>query len=378
MYLRTFFLTLFLLLAIPATLNVVMDPYQIWHNRWLGAEVYSTNQRYQNAGIIRRFLECADCGNSTILIGTSLTENTLLSDLQQLSDSDNSVRLITHGSYPVEHAQILNRALASGNVQTVYWEIYRNYVGDDYATYPNKNSFPQYLYTQTITDDFRYVLNHQVFKDSLLLLTGQYHLSGKWSEDLNTLNNWHSKALDNGMYKQWSRTEWLDELKHRYADDKSHWDNFKPDTSIESPVVEAFILPIIKDYPDVQFTFFIPPISLIEHRADLGSTMQLELALRKRLSKLSKKHTNVSLYIFDDYEPIVANMAYYKDARHYTQAINKWVIARLTEQNTRFLITAEEFDAYAERLLEMVKNYTPFSSCTNQPDACGVFVAPND
>jgi len=158
--------------------------------------LYSTNQRYQNAGLIRRFLECDDCSNAVVITGTSVSENTTLVDLRETTGLGNAVRLIAKGSYPIEHWHMLHRALASGNVSILFWEIYKNYAMPEYDQFPSENTFPVHLYTKTIADDYPYALNHNVFESSIKMLMPKYDpvadRGGRysWSTGLGSLNSW--------------------------------------------------------------------------------------------------------------------------------------------------------------------------------------------
>ena len=382
MYLRVYTATLLLCLLLPALAVVAVDPYRVWHDYGFREELYSTNQRYQNAGLIRKFLECDDCSEAAVIIGTSVSENTTLHDLRESTGLDNAVRLIVKGSYPAEHWHMLNRALASDKVSVLFWEIYKNYATPDFDQFPSDDTFPVHLYTKTVADDYPYLLNHSVFGNSIKILTSGYDwmpdLGGSfdWSTDLATLNSWQNKAVKKKLYQRWNSPENLNMLSDRSAPRIAQWQGTSPDWSQPAPVFQQFIAPLVAAYPNVQFIFFTPPVGLPRHSIELGDLLSNQLAIWKKLAELADTHDNVTLYSFDLYLPLVSDMAYYKDAAHYTAAVNRWMLERMMAHDSRFILSTENVDAYGEELWELAIEHQPYSSCIEMPEACGVWNTP--
>ena len=346
-----------------------MDPYQVWHDHWFGKDVFGQNQRYQNAGLIRRYLECQDCREAAVLVGTSLSENTTVTDLKEITGLNNAVRLLAKGSYPVEHKYMLTRALNSGRVKVLFWEIYRNYVTSNFDQFPNANSFPVHLYTKAKTDDFAYFLNHDLFRHSIKLALGR----SDWISSTDSLNSWHNKALKNRNYQIWNSPEVLVNLKSTWEPMIVNWQKSEPQWLQDAPVFDQYIVPIVENYPEVQFVFFIPPVSLVRQTQDGPERLSAKLALRKKLAALATAHRNVSLYAFDDYQPLVSDMAYYKDPGHYTKGVDRWILERMADSDQRFSITSENVREYGSGLWQLVLDYVPTSSCETSLEICGIF-----
>lgn len=366
-YLRTFLLTLLLCLAGPAFIVAVIDPYQVWHDPWLRADAYSENQRYQNAGLIRRFLECDTCEPAAVVVGTSLSENMSTEDIRVTTGMSNAVRLLAKGSKPVEHWHMLSRALASGNVQIVYWEVYRNFVREDYDQTPSSQVFPRYLYTPSLYDDFPYLLNHTNFGNALELLLGL----SDWSSVPDTLNSWHAEALENKRYKNWNDASMVSMATDRVAPRIAKWGDTEPQWDTPVPVYERYILPLVDAYPDVQFVFFYPPVSLIRHGEDIEGTLSGQLVLRLKLASLAAERANVEVFMFDDYKPIVTDMAYYKDPGHYMKGVDKWMLERMQADDERFVLRPETARKRLQLLWDDVVLHLPRSSCVATPAYCG-------
>jgi hypothetical protein len=369
MYLRSLLSILIVTLAIPAIVVAFADPYRFWHDAGVAKGLYSENQRYQIPGLIRKFIECADCEDAVVVVGTSLSENTTLEHVRAASGNENVVRLIAHGSYPVEHELFLQRALASGNVSVVYWELYRNFVRDDFDRFPGKNVFPKYMYNNDWQDDHSYLLNHNVVADSISLLFD----STGWSDDLNGINSWEQTALDKDRYRSWSSEEMINILEARAVERATQWAGSSPDWSQSVPVFDRVIAPLVAQYPDVEFVFFAPPVSLLRHGGDIGESLSRQMVLRKQLAELGEDHANVTLFAFDHYYSIVSDMAYYKDSGHFAQAISRWMFERMAARDPRFIITTDNVVEHADWLWGQAISHKPYSSCAQQADQCGVF-----
>jgi len=301
------------------------------------------------------------------MVGTSVSENTTLYDLLRTTGSNNGVRLITHGGYPIEHWYTLQRALASGNVKIVLWEIYRNYTLPEYNQFPSKNTFPVYLYNQSIFDDWRYALNHSVVRSSIALATGILN----WDTNLGTLNSWQDKAIRDNRYVKWNMPDKLQIQDSMVVANEKQWQNTTPDWSQAVPVFDEYIQPLVMQYPDVKFVFFTPPVNLARHSADLGASLSGQLVLREKLAELSTQANNVSVYAFDLFLPIVSDMAWYKDAGHYSAPVNQWMLDKIAADDPRFRLTPLNSRAMGNELWERALNYRVFSSCVDTPTTCG-------
>ena len=62
-------------LVLIAVVNIAVDPLFQYHKPWFGLEPVITNERYQNAGVIKHF----DFDNA--VLGTSLSENFIISEV---------------------------------------------------------------------------------------------------------------------------------------------------------------------------------------------------------------------------------------------------------------------------------------------------------
>ena len=82
---------------------------------------------------------------------------------------------------------------------------------------------------------------------------------------------------------------------------------------------------------------------------------------------------NVSVFGFDHYEPIVADMAYYKDAGHFVAGINRWMLERMVDDDSRFRLTPENVVPLGEAIWQKSVARKPYSSCMKHLESCGGF-----
>jgi hypothetical protein len=108
-------------------------------------------------------------------------------------------------------------------------------------------------------------------------------------------------------------------------------------------------------------------------KENLQTSLSGELVLRKKLAELADQQNNISLYAFDLYMPVVSDMKYFKDTRHFTAAINKWMLQRMVAQDPRFAVSADTVVARGNELWDLTVEYYPTSTCTDIPETCGVF-----
>ncbi|MEE4184300.1 MAG: hypothetical protein V2J12_00890 [Gammaproteobacteria bacterium] len=373
MYLRTLLVALGLLLAAPALTNLVVDPYQVWHDRWWGPDLFGDNQRYQTAGLIRRYLECDACARAVALVGTSLSENTTDAELRTITGRPNAIRLLAHGGYASEHAQMLARALQSGKVDLVLWELYRNYAILPAEQPPRVADFPDFLYTRSVLDDAPYLFNNSVFKQSVLLLLGL----SDWSTDPGQLNSWHAEAVAKSRYAKWSSDGMLQINRDRVAPRRQRWRGSRPDWSLSAAAFEHYLEPLVAAHPEIEFVFFAPPVSPVRHGLNLGALLSRELVLRDRLAQLAAQRPNVSLFAFDSYEPIVTDSGHYRDEAHYSPAVGRWMLERIVANDPRFVLTPANVRAHGEQVWRLAIEHEPRSSCTATPHWCGRLPVPD-
>ena len=163
-YIAAFVLVALLFTLGPALLVLLVDPYHIYHKGFIKPVLFSTSERYQNAGLINSYLD----GHDAIIIGSSLSQNFDAEQVSRALGWKNTMRLTVNAStdeMPQEHLQVLDKALSTGQIRHVLWEIHPQYLWvKPEALYTVSENFPAYLYNRNLLDDYRYVFNEDVVR----------------------------------------------------------------------------------------------------------------------------------------------------------------------------------------------------------------------
>ncbi|MEE8575133.1 MAG: hypothetical protein V3T30_06950, partial [Thermodesulfobacteriota bacterium] len=151
--------TLALFLILPSCLNYLVDPFQIYHTPFFRETTFLDNQRYQNPGLINSYLDSSK-GYDSIIIGSSMTENFIPSEIQKTMGWGKVLKLsIAGGSNKARKLMVL-KALQTGKVKNVIWEVFWRYGAPERDEFNREYRFPKYLYNETLLDDYKYLLNH--------------------------------------------------------------------------------------------------------------------------------------------------------------------------------------------------------------------------
>ena len=128
-YLR--FLAVFIIagLILLMGVNAYFDPFRIYHDP-VTPVAYSHIERYRVPGLINESLY-RNKDADTLLIGTSMSDNTDVADLAKKLDKDKVLKLILSGGLPEEHMLVMDYAFGSQQVKTVYWEAHSPYYAKD-------------------------------------------------------------------------------------------------------------------------------------------------------------------------------------------------------------------------------------------------------
>lgn len=296
------------------TFVVKMDPYQFFKED----DIFLSQERYQIPGLAKN--QTYD----TAIVGTSMIENFVDSEVSEALNV-NAIKLPINASYATEQGLVIDRAMEHNNPKNIIWNIdYRCLDIDLGDFYEKEIEFPEYMYDDKLSNDWRYIINHsslflsmkkKIYKDS-----GRDEFN-EFKDDLDKLNTWYG-------WQEFSRDRLLDDYKELKSGKRDLGDklNFNDLSQVED-IIDKELISRFERYSDTNFIITFPPKSilwfrLLDEKAILDDKEQAQLYLLKRVRNLS----NVSVYNFQNVYEITENFDIYHDLNHYDKSGNDYII----------------------------------------------------
>lgn len=318
--------------------NFIVDPFEYYRKATFYKTYYDSNERYRNPGLIKNY------EYSSVLIGSSMTQNFLISDLNKIIP--NPIKLTARGMSPYEINIILNTVIKNKT------NINKFLIGIDISTYFNKPEslisgaeIPYYLYDNNIYNDYKYLVNISTIKKSFNVL----------KKSINFINN-------DPLYKYEYMFQWEHLYKNKFGikykdmyNELNNKNNLKLKKFIYKDAKLNFdknILNIIKKYPNKDYILFFPPYSALEYiKWKKIGIFEKYIKFKKYLYNVSLKNNNLVLYDFQVATKIILNFSKYKDLTHYNQSINTWMTDKINKKE--YMVTDSSFN---NNLIIMKKN----------------------
>ena len=354
-YTKLLIIIVITILIIPALFVFIVDPLQLYHNQiTLKKEKFFKEQRHQNIGLINKFLNRSNENYKTIVLGSSLSENLISSEIEKLLKTKTKVlKLLLSGGQPIEYDTTLKKALASGKIKTVYWEINRNYMFEKIHSIDKNHDFPYELYSNNfIKQGFYYLFNADYLRHSLSVFTGKVSLS-QWGEDLDRLNYWMTGALKSKKFYKYSSSENIVKLNKNIT--KSNRVLQKNIQQYDFKYLKKYILDIIKQHPSVNFKIWFPPYSTYYYKTYNLKQIKRVISAKKYLVHETNNIDNVTVFGFDNDFNITNNINNYKDYAHYRSYINDYMIEEMV--NEQHVLNNNNIDEYLNNLINNINAY---------------------
>lgn len=303
-------------LAAFAGIMYVLDPVLNYGTESPLTPYYEYSTIYTNPGIARHYTY------DTVLVGTSMTQNTDVDVCDELLDCD-MVRLPYSGGTSFDMKTILELCFDSINdIQTVYWELDQFQL--EASPTEHRYPVPEYLYNSDRSDDLSYLLNLDIF----------YHYGV--NNILGSLRGLSSPAERRGISfdGDFSREAALASYRRPAQSDLRRTFDGVLRERVEGNL--ANITGLIEAHPQTEFVFFMPPFSILYWDRELrsgtfDSTMDAtEYAMERLL-----EYGNVRLYYYQMEQDVILNLDNYKDYSHYGSWINDTVTAWIAEDRGR-------------------------------------------
>lgn len=324
---------------------VKFDPYL-----FLGTQpkpyIYVPNERFQIAGMARHE------NYNTAALGTSMIENFSDKYLSERLDAD-VLRLPINASYITEQVAVLETIKKHNDAKTIIWAIdYRTVdieQGDVYSL--NNIKFPEYMYDQSVLNDWKYIVNHNNFymalKQFRMRKTGENPFD-YFVTDRETLNTWNWRSFNANLIIQ--------DYKDLYTGNKNLYDkiNNLPLDTVKNTIDQSLIKAIEK-HPDTEFKLLYAPKGILWYKLlDQEGILETKLDALTYIVDQASKYQNVEIYNFQNVFELTEDLSIYHDITHFSNKGNYYMTDALAEK--RHLTTSEGFRKDCEELLSRVRS----------------------
>lgn len=299
------------ILILVTALVVYVDPFFHYHVPLKGFPYIVDNQLSQNPGMARN-IKYDSC-----IIGSSMTVNFNTDDFRDYMNL-NTLKLSYSGAYPKDDYNILSivfdessYARKQNPVDAVFFAMDIPVMAADTETvkYPR----PEYLYDRNVLNDVKYVLN----KDVLFQYILRPIIQKKGTELNKTYFSWWTPEYYN---IQW--------VMHTYEEPEKVEEELPNDALIKQTGInlDVNILPFVKEHPETEFYFFMPPYSILYwHNVMQENTFEATMEQYQYVADRLLEYENVHLFYFQNLD-FVTDLNNYADYSHYKPEINTFMV----------------------------------------------------
>lgn len=330
-YLKITIIGTLLLLIGFAGINIYVDPLFHYHAPTEGLEYPLWDERYMNDGIVRNF------EYDGIITGTSMTENFKPSQFDAYYGTTTIKVPFSGGSYK-EIDALLRRAFEENdNIQYVIRGLDLTGLIRDKDMW-SYEEYPDYLYDDNILNDVEYVLNKDIYFTFTEYVFTFMDLGGV-SSTFDAYKNWawNYEYNANAMKASWVRD----------VQAETETPLTEEDIRIIVDNMEQNVLELVREHPETEFYFFIPPYSVcywdeLLRKGELNKMVDAQ----KLQIELLLQYPNVRIFSFFDEVEMVCNLGYYSDSLHYNQYVTDFIMESMIHGEN--MITEENYLQYID------------------------------
>lgn len=294
------------LLVACAAVVIILDPAFQYHLPFAGIQATYTNERYQNAGLIK------NQQYDSICIGSSVTSNFRASWFDERFGGK-TLKVSYPGGTFSDFDAALETAYATHDIKRVYWSLDPRLLSADPQ---NPHELPTYLYDFNPFNDIQYLLNKDILLESCsqtILAT----LAGKHT-DLDEAFVWETDDTKYGLDVAIASYERPKDIGFQY--DRNV---FNAPLRANLEIVDKWV----DNHPETTFYLYFPPYSTlyfdsIKRQGEIDAMMFLLYDTANRY----KDKANVKFYSFIDQNAITTNYDNYTDMVHYRSEINRYIV----------------------------------------------------
>jgi hypothetical protein len=332
------FITILFLITI-SSINFIIDPFQQYRQATFHKTIFMKGF-YLNSGLIKSY------NYNSVVIGSSMIQNFIIDEVNDKLKYENVIKLPISGGSIIEHYTVLNSAIKNRKIENVLFGL------DVFSLKNATNRLPTYLYDNDILNDYLYLTSIDTLKRSILYPFLHY-----------TIPKTHARLNYNKMFQWQHNISEADFNSTRVLGSFSNNDiDFNENINQEQLIKERidnlakYLIPLIKNNPNINYTFFYPPYSILTYKQmETSNTLDDFISTKKQIFKMMSKYQNIRIYDFQIAENITHDLNNYKDLTHYHQKINTWMLEQIYDIN--YLVNKNNIDEYSEKLKIQVTDY---------------------
>jgi hypothetical protein len=358
-----------LFVIFPAGLIFMADHCHIFHKPIKGIfdHGFTGDLRCQNAGLINNYLENPQEHFDSVFTGTSLSGNFLPEHLADKTPWKRTLKLTFPGARPIEQQIVTERALATGNVSHVFWEVFPYqfllFPSVEIKKMSDADDFPLYLYNSSRLDDYRYLLRMSTLVAAIGVIYGEnyYNIS-----PIEHIDYWQHECTAEKTCKPFHDAKSITQIKAAYTQPHFSLLAGSEVAAIDYSAADRYLLDTLMPYcnKNVSFDLFFPPVSMLWFARQGAAEFDYQLYMLRYVVNKTAACKNIRVYAFNNELWITGDLAHYHDPRHFYGGVQDYIIDAMGVG--KHIITMDNIDEFEKHFVENVNAYVPWASTEEQ------------
>lgn len=338
-------------------INYIVDPYSHYRYTSYPKDYLETRMFQVQRQLTPGFAKHMDY--DTVLVGSSMTEY-FSADYINNNMKVKCAKLSISGGTTYEINSALTTAINTGKVKNALVSV-DVYMYDRDIKYTNA-PMASYLYDENWFNDFKYLLNKDIFLDDTIPLLEE-RLSAKkdtfvWNDLYDDSESCiFSKEGTMKHYEPPTNSDKKEERELFTKDDIA--EELKSDARISNMKANfnENLLKVIDENPDIKFTLFFPPNSILYwDNSTRTDEVRNQAAFKTYIYETLSKYSNVVMYDFQDVEEIIYNLDNYKDRSHYGPKLCNYLVDCMV--NGKNQLTKDNYITKAVHLVNEAESFS--------------------
>lgn len=324
-----------------------IDPYFHYHKPNIDSYFYKlNNERSQNDGIMKHF------DYDAVITGTSMTENFKTSELDEIFGVNSIKVSYSGGSYKEINDNLIIAFQYNPDLKLVI----RGLDMDMFCNAPDTmrtdlGKYPTYLYDENPFNDVNYLFNKDVIFSRAYAMAKANDDDDDFEPGITSFDDyarWQYSYIFgiNAVAPDGISFSELGEAVHLSDEQKK---------IIEANITQN-VTSLAEEHSDVDFYFFFTPYSILWYKDTvINGTIYQRLEAERYVIELILEHENIKLFSFNSDKSLITDMNNYKDAGHYAQWINTYILRCM--RDNKYRLTKDNYEGYLDQELAFFVNY---------------------